>query len=396
MEVLEKYRISCLEITVFEEDGKLEYKVNEPILEDRSLNKIKVIIENIFSKNIQGENFGEKILINKHELKGEEIYHLNKNTSAYQQLYPILLDENILEATVLSPDKPVYVRHKHFLKQQYIKTNINFENEREYEIFIERIRNRLIEYGDGKFYEGPLNDKFYANLVIQKPPYTSFCIIKRRIIFSDKDILSGKYLTPQEISYLWTMLEIKTTIAVTGSTREHRRNILNELVQLIPKKARVMIVENTTTTSCSQEYLIKLHIEESEESFKKIFGIAQKNDIEYTIIEGEETCDSLKIPSTRTCYIYTRQTPLTVTNKIQTIVNITNNIGADRIELIEEFGEYRANISFEEYDGPEKIFEKSKILQHWAKMNHYNRDKVIEALSLKVNYILYLQDNKCI
>ncbi|MBC7091738.1 MAG: hypothetical protein H5T50_07535 [Nitrososphaeria archaeon] len=333
-------------------------------------------------------------MVDKYGLRGEEAYHLYKNISPYKQLYPILLDENVLEATVLSPDKPVYIRHKHFLKHQYIKTNIKFENEREYEIFIDKVRNRLIEYGDGSFYEGPLNDKFYASLVVQKPPYTSFCIIKRRIELSEKDIFSGKHLTPQEISYIWTMLEIKTTIAVTGSTREHRRNILNELVQLIPKKARVMVVEKTTTSSYSQEFLIRLHVGESWEYFKKAFDIAQKNDIEYTIIEGEEIDGSLKIPSTRTCYIYTRQTPLPVTNRIQTIVNIVNNMGSDEIELIEEFGECRKSVSFEEYDGPEKIFEKSRILQHWAKINHYSRDKVIEALSLKINYILYLQDSK--
>ncbi|MGB9727627.1 MAG: hypothetical protein ACPLZF_04385 [Nitrososphaeria archaeon] len=394
MEVIERYRISCLEITVSEEDGRIEYNVSEPILEEKSLNKVNVIIENIFSKNFQDKGFVENGLVDKYDLRDEEAYHLYKNISPYRQLYPILLDENVLEATILSPDKPVYIRHKHFLKQQYIKTNIKFGNEKEYEIFIERIRNRLVEYGDGNFYEGPLNDKFYANLVVQKPPYTSFCIIKRRIELSEKDIFSGKYLTPQEVSYLWTMLEIKTTVAVTGSAREHRRNILNGIVQLIPKKARVMIVEKTATSSYSQEYLIRLHAGEREESFKKAFDIAQKNDIEYTIIEGEEIDESLKIPSTRTCYIYTRQTPLSVTNKIQTIVNIVNNIGSDGIELIEEFGEHRTRVSFEEYDGPEKILEKSRILQHWAKINHCSRDKVIEALSLKINYILYLQDNK--
>ena len=394
MEVVERYRTSCLEITVYGEDGVIEYNVIEPNLEEKSLNKVKVIIENIFSKNIQDKGFGKNMLAGEYELRDEEAYYLYKNISPYRQLYPILLDENVLEATVLSPDKPVYIRHKHFLKQQYIRTNIKFENEKEYEIFIERVRNRLIEYGDGNFYEGPLDDKFYANLVVQKQPYTSFCIIKRRIELSEKDIFSGKYLTPQEISYLWTMLEIKTTIAVTGSTREHRRNILNGLVQLIPKKARVMVVEKTTTSSYSQDYLIRLHAGEGEKSFKKAFDIAQKNDIEYTIIEGEEMDESLRIPSTRTCYIYTRQTPLAVTNKIQTIVNIVNNMRSDRIELIEEFGEYRASLSFEEYDGPEKIFEKSRILQHWAKINHYSREKVVEALSLKINYILYLQDGK--
>ncbi len=392
MEVLENYRISCLEITVYGEDGRIEYNVKEPDLGEEGLNKIKAIIENIFSKHVLDKNFEKNRLIDRYELKDEELYHLNKNISPYRQLYPIFLDENILEVTILSPDKPVYVRHKHFLKQQYIKTNINFKNENEYEMVIEKIRNSLIEYGDGKFYEGPLDEKFYASLVIQKPPYTSFCIIKRRIEPSEKEIFREKHLTPQEIAYLWTILEIKTTIAVTGSTREHRRNILNELIQLIPKRARVMVVENTTTASYPQEYLIKLHIKKKEE-FKKIFDITQKNDIEYTIIEGEEG-EEVKIPSTRTCYIYMRQTPLTVTNNIQTIVNITNNIKSNRIELIEEFGEYRTNISFEEYDGPEKVYDKSKILQHWAKINHYSREKIIEAISLKINYILYLHDNR--
>lgn len=393
MEILENYKISCLEITVFEENGRIEYSVKEPNLEEESLNKLKAVIENIFSKNILGKNFEKNKLVERYGLKDEEVYHLNKNISSYGQLYPILLDENILEATVLSPEKPVYVRHKHFLKQQYIKTNINFKNNKEYEMLIEKIRNNLIEYGDGKFYEGPLDEKFYANLVIQKQPYTSFCIIKRRIELSEKEIFRKKRLTPQEIAYLWTMLEIKTTIAVTGSTREHRRNILNELVQLIPKGARLMVVESTTTISYPQEYLIKLHITKSGEEFKKIFDIIQKNDIEYAIIEAEEVGEEIIIPSTRTCFIYMRQTSLTVTNKIQTIMNIANNIKSNRIELIEEFGDYRTNISFEEYDSPEKVYDKSRILQHWAKINHYSREKVIEALSLKINYILYLNDN---
>ncbi|MEM0053665.1 MAG: hypothetical protein QXL89_05720 [Nitrososphaeria archaeon] len=393
MEILENYRISCLEITVYEENGRIEYSVKEPNLEEESLNKLKAVIENIFSKDVLGKNFEKNKLVGRYGLKDEELYHLNKSISSYSQLYPILLDENILEATILSPEKPVYVRHKHFLKQQYIKTNINFKNNKEYEMLIEKIRNNLIEYGDGKFYEGPLDEKFYANLVVQKPPYTSFCVIKRRIELSEKEIFRKKHLTPQEIAYLWTILEIKTTIAVTGSTREHRRNILNELVQLIPKGARLMVVENTTTTSYPQEYLIKIHITKNGEEFKKIFEIIQKNDIEYAIIEAEEVGEETKIPSTRTCFIYMRQTPLTVTNKIQTIVNIANNIKSNRIELIEEFGDYRTNISFEEYDGPEKVYDKSRILQHWAKINHYSREKVIEALSLKINYILYLQDN---
>ncbi|MEM0385176.1 MAG: hypothetical protein QXW80_05475 [Candidatus Micrarchaeia archaeon] len=392
MEILENYRISCLEITVYEENGEIEYIVKEPNLEEENINKLKAVIENIFSKEVLNKNFEKNKLFDRYGLKDEELYHLNKNISPYGQLYPILLDENILEATILSPEKPVYVRHKHFLKQQYIKTNINFKNERDYEILIERIKNNLIEYGDGKFYEGPLDEKFYANLVVQKPPYTSFCTIKRRIELSEKEIFRKKHLTPQQMAYLWTILEIKTTIAVTGSTREYRRNMLNELVQLIPKKARLMVVENTTTASYQQEYLIKLHITKSGEEFKRVFELIQKNDVEYAIIEAEEVSEETKIPSTRTCFIYMRQTPLTVTNKIQTIVNITNNIKSNRIELIEEFGEYRTNISFEEYDGPERIYDKSRILQHWAKINHYSREKVIEALSIKLNYILYLQN----
>lgn len=392
MNVIESYRVSCLDIAVLEEDGVLKYEVREPALDELGLNKVKVLIENVFSKKASFEKVDLKRLAEEGGLSEEEEYHLQKRVSPYGQLYPLLLDENVLEVSVLSPDKPAYVRHRHFLKNPYIRTNVKFEDEREYEMFVERVRGRLAEYGDGRFYEGPLDENLYANLVLQRSPYHSFCIIRRRMELGSS-MLIGACMSPQEIAYLWTMLEIKTTIAVTGSTREHRRSVLNELVQLIPKKARVMVVENTATTVLPQEYLIRVHAG-GREHFRKVFELAQRNDIEYTILEAEEADEGVRVPSTRTCFIYTRQTPLASASGMQAILNISNSVSSDRIGLVEEFGEHRVEVSFEEYEEPEKVFEGSRILQHWAKVNHYSREKVVEALSLKVNYVLYLREKR--
>ena len=393
-DIVERYNVAEAEIIIVEKGKEIKYFAREPKIMEKEIETVTTVIEGAYSRKDISYKLGEKIL-------GEEFsklpkstqYYAQKMVSAYSRLYPIVLDPNVLEIDIISSSKPVYIRHRHFLKLPFIETNIRFESRRDYEQVIEKIKNKITKYSSENPYEGPIDNVFYAQIISQKDPCENLCFLRRRLELPSTAtwVIEEKILSPQEFAYIWTLIEIKITIGITGATREDRRLLLNGLVTMIPQKAKIVAVEKTPVADVLHEYFVTISVnKENNLDFKKAFDIAQRQNMEYLIVDGDDIENEIRLPSTKICFIYSKQTPMEIQNGAQSCLILPNSPSQGRLEYIEEMLGERLNITFNRTDAPKQVFERSKILQSWAKENHISREKVIESLTLKTNLVMYV------
>jgi len=307
------------------------------------------------------------------------------------------LDDNVLEIDIISCDKPIYIRHKHFLKHPFVKTNIRFESRKEQEESLERLKNKITPYSTKNPYEGPVNGSFYAQIIIQKHPYDCICFLKRRLLLPSTTtwLIEEKMFSPQEIAYLWTMIETKTTIAIVGASREERRLLLDGLITMIPQKAKIMTIEKTPIPSPYHEYTVKMFVsKENGLNYQKALDIAQKQSMEYIIMDADDIEKEIKLSASKTCFIYSCQTSLEIADGAQVCITLPNNLLEDNIQYLEEIGGERKNITFGPSDTPKQLLERSKILQLWTEINHFSKDKVLESITLKANLVMYINGTR--
>jgi len=393
-EVIERYNVGDLEVTVAEKDKEVIYYVNEPRIGKDELERSRTIIENFYSKaSVSHKSTREALEGELGRLSKSGQYHTRKTISPYGRLYPLVLDPNILEVNVISSEKPVFVRHRHFLEQPYVKTNIRFESRKEADDCLGRLKNRISPYTSVNLCEGLVDEDFYGRVIIQRHPYESLCFLKRRLSLPSTAtwLIEDRTLSPQEKAYLWTLIETKTTIAVVGGARENRRLLLNGMIAMIPQRSKIMAVEKTPTSIQLHEYFFRLFVsEESGLGCRTALDVAEKLDIEYAVMDADDVGEETELPVDRICFIYSCQAPLKTSGGVQVCVVLPNSLTEGSIRYVEEVGGEQVQISLSPSDTPRQIFEKSRILQVWAKTNCYSREKVVESITLKSNLVMYI------
>jgi len=393
-EVIEKYMVQGVEVTITEREKELEYYVKEPQTSDKETKIVKTYVDNIYSREHPLKGMDKSSVDNEVAKLPEPIqYHIRKMMSCYGKIYPITLDPNILEIYIIEVDRPIYVRHGHFPKHPYIKTNLKFKDIKEMDDIIERIKIKIAANSSINAHEGLVDRNFYAQIIIQKEPYNSICFLKRRteITATNLWLVEEKMLTMQEMVYLWTIIEIKVTIALTGAGREERRRFLNGLIEMIPLKSKIMAIERMPFSKTSHEFFLKVNISgKSGLDYRRALEIARRYGVEYVVMDGDEIQEKIELPTEEICFIYSRQTPLETTAGMGVRLILPNNQLAESIEYVEKVDERETPIKINGYDTPKQLYDKSKVLQSWAKLNNVNKEKVIESLALKINLMMYL------
>ncbi|MGQ9781046.1 MAG: hypothetical protein ACUVQ8_02160 [Nitrososphaeria archaeon] len=397
-QIIERYNVGDVEITIIELEKEAHYLVREPEIEQQELEKSETIIESFYSKKNISHSSAEKILDRElKELSRSARYYVSKKISPYGKLYPLVLDQNVLEVSIISSEKPVFIRHKHFLEQPFISTNLRFESRKEMEECLEKFKIRMASYSTVNPCEGLVDENFHGQVIIQRHPYESICFLKRRLTLPSTPtwLIEDKTLSPQEKAYLWTLIETKTTIAIVGASRESRRLLLSGMVSMIPQKAKIMTIEKTPISNQIHEYFIRIFVnKEVGLSYEKALEIVQRQDIEYTIMDAEDVETEIRLPANKTCFIYSRQTPLEICGGAQVSVTLPYDFRQGGLEYLEEIEGEQTHIILNPSDNSKQVFEKSRILQAWAKTNHYSKEKVIESITLKSNLVAYINGIK--
>jgi flagellar protein FlaI len=180
------------------------------------------------------------------------------------KLTPFLTDENLEEIMVIGRDSNIYLFDR---KEGMIKTDVKLNEEEVEEIikriaaFSGRIVNLDIPLLDGRLPDGSRVNATFSSVTPRGPTIT----IRK---FSTKSItvvelIKFGTLTPRLVAFLWLAIEglggIKpANTLIIGGTASGKTTTLNALSVFIPKRERIVTIEDTLEVRLMHEHWIPM------------------------------------------------------------------------------------------------------------------------------------------
>ncbi len=184
------------------------------------------------------------------------MYFLSRDLLGLDRIEPLMHDPLIEDIECDGIKIPVYVIHQ---KEGHLPTNISFNTQEELEDFIIKIAQLSKTYVS---YASPLVDSVLpdgsrVNAVLTSSVSTKGPSFTIRL-FPDQphtpaDLIRNGTVDPKIFAYLWTVLEFKKSILITGPTASGKTTILNALAMFIPYANRVVSIEDTRELNIMHE-----------------------------------------------------------------------------------------------------------------------------------------------
>jgi flagellar protein FlaI len=171
-----------------------------------------------------------------------------------------LLSLDLEEIMVNGLKKPVYVYDR---KKGMLQTNLAFEKS---EYFAE-IANRMLSSLGRRVNQanpresGVLENGDRVSVVI--PPYSRDFIMSIRKYsaepFTIPDLIDREMLSPREAALLWMVMECgNINVGVVGNTGSGKTTLLNSLLHFVPKKSRMIVVEEIPEVRIMQDQSVNI------------------------------------------------------------------------------------------------------------------------------------------
>lgn len=240
--------------------GRKVYFLIEPDLSSDELKKIELIkaelIEVLTIEELTKEKLFSKVeeIIRKRgytftrQGRHKLMYYLSRDLLGLERIEPLMHDSLIEDIECDGINVPIYIIHK---KEGHIATNITFQTVEALEDFIIKMAQLSKSYVS---YASPLLDAVLpdgsrVNAVLTGSVSTrgpSFTIR----LFPEKPLppttlISNGTVDPLIMAYLWTALEFKKSMIITGATASGKTTLLNALAMFIPHSQRIVSIEDT-------------------------------------------------------------------------------------------------------------------------------------------------------
>ncbi|MFH1752399.1 MAG: ATPase, T2SS/T4P/T4SS family [archaeon] len=182
----------------------------------------------------------------------------------YGIIDPLTQDDNLEEIMVIGPKKPVYVFHRDY---EMMTTGIEFYSEQEIEDLINKIARQVGRRIDqsNSLLDARLPDGSRVNATI--PPSSvdgpSLTIRKfRKNPYSIIDLIKFNTVGSNIGAYLWVMAEglgvMPANVLISGGTGSGKTTLLNVMASFIPKKERIISIEDTAELNLPLEHFIRM------------------------------------------------------------------------------------------------------------------------------------------
>ncbi len=179
----------------------------------------------------------------------EERYFLEKASSGYGPIYPLIIDPNIEEVSVVEPGRPVMALHRG-AEGVWVETNIVLDRGEADSLALSLARKAgrqlslASPVAEGVTSEGHRVSVTFgrevsragSTVVVRKFPERPYTIV---------DLIAMKALTPLEAAYLWMLVEAQAFILIVGNMGSGKTTLLQALASLIPPGRRVITIEDT-------------------------------------------------------------------------------------------------------------------------------------------------------
>jgi flagellar protein FlaI len=187
------------------------------------------------------------------------LYYLKRDFLHYDRIDPIVRDEDIEDISCDGHDLPVFVYHK---AHRDLDSNVTFEKE-ELTSFVTRLAQRS---GKHISVSNPLVDaslpngsrvqlSFGGDISTRGPNFT----IRQFTTVPDTpiDLINWGTFSVEEMAYLWLAIENNRSLVFAGGTGSGKTTSLNAVSFFVPKKAKIVTIEDTPEISLPHENWIQ-------------------------------------------------------------------------------------------------------------------------------------------
>ncbi|MFX1257794.1 MAG: ATPase, T2SS/T4P/T4SS family [Promethearchaeota archaeon] len=196
-----------------------------------------------------------------------------------EKVFPLLIDDNIEEVFLDSPDEEIYINHQ---KYGRCRTELRLTLKE-----IERIKTLLRLYSNQRLdYMNPSikyvmkNKYFYCRFAIDVEPVhlNNFALDVRKLnknILTIQDLLKNKTLNPLMAAFLYFSILRRMNLTATGETDTGKTTLINAFDLLTPKDFRKIYVENVTESLNQFEFCkhqLKYQANSLDASIKKKYS----------------------------------------------------------------------------------------------------------------------------
>jgi pilus assembly protein CpaF len=194
--------------------------------------------------------------------KKQEAYlrsHIKLALHPEECLHFLLEEERIEEIAVLGKEKPVHVYMK---KKGWVETNIIFTSNEKIRDLANKIGRKI---GRRLSTATPTLNAYLENArlnaIDESIALTGTALTIRK--FASKrmhalDLLQYKVWDTEMLAFLWMAMQADTSFIIAGNTGSGKTTTLNALLDFIPNKERILIIEETPEINCLHEHQVRL------------------------------------------------------------------------------------------------------------------------------------------
>jgi len=205
-------------------------------------------------------------------------YYIKRNILGYNILDVMMNDCLLEDITCSDYSQSVGVMHSNYLDRHVLRSNVFFDGKKHMLSFMERMANRankhlstqtpIVDAQVDKWYRMSL---IADDILSPKSPAISIRI-KTRTPFTFYHLLDSKTISPLMIALIWAFLDLRGTGMIIGGTGSGKTSLLNALLCLVNKSAKIITIEDTAEMSVPQVDWLSLIVDaplESKEYFVK-------------------------------------------------------------------------------------------------------------------------------
>jgi len=175
------------------------------------------------------------------------LYYMIRNNVGFGRIDPLINDDKIEDISCSGPNIPVYLYHR---KYENIRTNIVFEEE-ELNSFVFLLAQRSGKnisvakpYLDATLTDGSRLQETLGREITTRG--SSFTIRKfKETPITPVDLIKWGTFNVEMMAYLWLAIENNKSLILAGGTASGKTTSLNALSLFIPRKAKIVTLEDT-------------------------------------------------------------------------------------------------------------------------------------------------------
>ncbi|AGK61454.1 Type IV secretory pathway, VirB11 component [Archaeoglobus sulfaticallidus PM70-1] len=188
------------------------------------------------------------------------LYYIIRDFIYYNKLTPLMMDRSLEDISCNGYDKPVFVFHRNYAN---IETNLRF-NERELDTLVVKLAQQSGKHISiaEPMIDATLPDgsRIQMTLGREVSDHGSTFTIRK---FRDEpvtpiDLIVWKTFSSEQMAYLWLCIENKKSLIFAGGTASGKTTSMNAISLFIPRKAKIVTIEDTRELMLPHENWIPL------------------------------------------------------------------------------------------------------------------------------------------